>query len=106
MSPARMEHLASGTGRLSPREREQLAEIQQNKTAIQGLGKRADKESANKPWKGNRAIRSWMLHGKEKGAANAPLGSPKRTGENEAVRALFFLGVDPSEGTYYVKRRK
>lgn len=106
VSKQRLANLSAGRGKLTETERQRLGDIETNSRAIQALGKKADKESPGRPYLGNRAIRTWLNHGKEKGVQRAAKGTSTRAGENEAIRALFFLGVEPSEGTYYVKRRK
>lgn len=97
VSPRRMERWLSGGGRLSEEEAARLRLIAKNARNIEGLTKRGEKKSLN-PTRTNRAIRTWLFHGKEKDAKRR-----KDEDELRAIRALRMLGVDIDLGTYYIK---
>lgn len=97
MRPERLANLAAGRGKLTAPEREQLARIQTNRAAISNLTKRGDKRGI-KSSRTNRAVRTWLLHGKER--------DQKRRKDDEelrAIRALRMLGVEVDEGHFYLK---
>lgn len=94
---SRLENLERGTGKLTQTESDRLARISDNVASI----KRLESKSADKrEFKRNRSIRDWIVYGKER---DTPY--EKGTG-TKAVKGLYYLGVDPTDGTYYVKIRK
>lgn len=97
VSRRRFENLAGGRGKLTDQEAERLRVLRANSRQIQALSKRGDKEG-RKPYQVNRAIRSWIEHGKLVGGSKSP-------DQLRAIRSLRFLGVDVDEGTFYVKGR-
>ena len=99
MRPERLSHLASGRGRISQAELERLELISANSALLQKLSQKDPKEK--KRYRVRHAMRDWLVAGKEKGETQSD-----KEREQRAVRALHFLGIDPSEGTYYVRKRK
>lgn len=100
MRPERLRHLESGSGTLTEGERERLELVSGN---VQLIGNLAKKNTNKRAYKTNRALRDWISHGKAKGVIQDKSDEEKK---HKAIRALGFLGIDPSEGTYYVRKRK
>lgn len=100
MRPARLANLSRGSGRLTEGEAERLILVSGNAQLIENL---ALKNQSKRPYKVNRALRDWISSGKAKGVRQTEIDADKK---RRAIRALGFLGVDPSEGTYYVRKRK
>lgn len=101
--PERLSHLEAGTGRLSASERERLALIGSNRNELRNLSR---KGPGKQEWKNRRAMRDWLVHGKEKGVPYKDQDKETRDREQKAIKALRRLGVDPTKGIYYVRRRK
>lgn len=97
VSRSRYANLAAGRGKLTDQEAERIALLRTNSRQIQALTKRGEKEG-RKSYQVNRAIRSWIEHGKLVGGSKSP-------DQLRAIRSLRFLGVDVDEGTFYVKGR-
>lgn len=97
MGKRRLANLSAGSGRLTVEQSEQLRLVRRNMQAIENLTKRGDKQGHQK-FRTNRAIRTWLQNGKKAGAKRTP--SPD---ELRAIKALRFLGVDVSEGIFYIK---
>src|SRR5581483_2231546 len=100
VSRRRLGNLLGGSGRLTDSEAKRLQLLRTNVQSIQALSKRGEKEG-RKPFQVNRAIRSWIDHGR-------PPRTPRRDkgpDELRAIRALRFLGVDTDDGLFYVKGR-
>lgn len=101
--PTRLANLQAGTGRLSETEKKALDKAWSNRVAIQNLGKRGDK-LGNKDFRTNRAIRNWLLHGKDSVTPRRKRMSDKeRADELKAIKALRYLGIDPDDGLYYLR---
>ena len=94
----RLSKWTAGHGTLSQSERERLNALKTNSTAIQNLLK---KNSGKQSFRVNRAIRDWISAGKGKG-----IRAGDKDKEQKAIKALRYLGVEPSDGTYYVRKRK
>lgn len=97
MRPERLANLQAGSGRLSAADKDALDKAWSNRLAITNLGKRGDK-LGRKDYRTNRAIRSWLLHGK-----GSDQKRRKDDKELEAIKALRFLGIDPDDGLYYLR---
>ena len=97
MRPDRIANLAAGRGKLTDAEREQLQRVDRNKVAIGNLTKRGEKQDLQ-TYRTNRAIRTWLLHGKERDVKRR-----KDEDELRAIKALRLLGVDVEDGTFYLK---
>src|SRR5215472_5316342 len=114
MRPERLANLQAGRGKLQPWEEERLRLASKNLEGIDDLrGKQADREvlskrgkelgSREKERRENRAIRTWLLRGKEKGVAYDTQKTRDRKKQQRAIHALFYLGVDPvRDKDYYV----
>lgn len=103
LRPERLENLLLQRGRISQEESERLQLVQSNARAIENL----ERKNADKPrWKVRRAIRDWLENGKAPGIDYKNQDQETKQNQQRAIRALRYLGVDPSEGTYYVRRRK
>jgi hypothetical protein len=98
MRPDRLERLESGSGTLTASERERLRLAKSNANLIENL---ARKNKSKRSYKVNRALRDWVESGKARGAGGQSVDDKERT-----IRALGYLGISPSEGTYYVRGRK
>lgn len=101
--PERLTKWMQGSGRISPEEAERLAVISTNASLIEIL---ARKNEHKRSFKVNRAIRDWVTTGKAKGVNYKDQDSETRAKQQAAIKALRFLGIDPSEGTFYVRKRK
>ncbi len=102
MRPDRLANLQAGSGRLSEADREALDKAWSNRVAIQNLGKRGDK-LGRKDYRTNRAIRSWLLHGKDTNPRKKRMSDKEREAELQAIKALRYLGIDPDDGLYYLR---
>jgi hypothetical protein len=103
MRPERLEHLQSGTGKLSPHEKALLDRLSANAQSVKRLSEKETSEEKKgrkrKAFKVNRSIRDWVQQGKERDADRTPGDD-----EQKAIRGLRFLGVDPSEKTFYLRK--
>ena len=99
MRPERLSHLASGRGRISQAELERLDSISANSALLKKLSQKDPQEKRRS--RVRHAMRDWLVAGKEKGEYQ-----PDKEREQKAIRAFHYLGIDPSEGTYYVRKRK
>jgi len=118
MRPERLANLQSGKGKLQPWEEERLRLASKNLTSIESLkekqrgkevlGKRGKELSrGEKERRENRAIRTWMLRGKEKGVQYDTQKTRDKDKQQRAIHALFYLGVDPvRDKDYYVTHLK
>ena len=118
MRPERLENLRAGRGKLQPWERERLQLASKNLPAIESLkdkqggrevlGKRGKEVSQReKDRRENRAIRTWLLRGKEKGVQYDTQKTRDKDRQQRAIHALFYLGVDPvRDKDYYVTHLK
>lgn len=97
VSNRRLANLSSGKGKLTPEETAQLARINRNVADLNRLKSKGAKKG-QKDYQTNRALRTWVQHGKQKGGEKTPE-------QLRAIRALRFLGVDVDSGKYYVKRK-
>lgn len=103
LRPDRLQNLIEGRGRISRSEVLRLEDIRTNRVAIQNLSrKQAGKRKYEKP----RKIRQWLYHGKAKGVDYKDQSTETKDDQLQAIKALRFFGIDPSEGTYYVRKRK
>lgn len=111
LSVNRMANLAAGRGRITEGEAERLALLRRNRQAILALEKRGEK-LGRMNFQTNRAIRTWLEHGKQRGTKETGRMSfrkdiqsrhMKKDEEIRAIRALRFLGVDVNDGTFYLK---
>jgi hypothetical protein len=100
MRPERLANLQRGTGTLTEGEQERLQLVSGNIQLIQNL---AQKNTAKRPYRVNRALKDWIANGKPKGVIQTDADKDKKL---RAVKALGYLGIDPSEGTYYIRKRK
>ncbi len=98
ISRRRLANLLGGSGRLTEAEAERISFLRKNSQQIQSLNKRGRKEG-RKDYQVNRAIRTWVDHGKGKDEAKTPE-------QIRAIKSLRFLGVDPDDGIFYVKGRE
>ena len=98
LRPERLRHLEAGSGKLSERETEQLRNISQNATKLKALKKRG---SGRQEFKVNRSLRTWLNQGKAK---DEPVGEMDIDQRNRVIKSLAFLGVDPQDGTFYVRK--
>ena len=118
MRPERLANLQAGKGKLQPWEEERLRLASKNLSGIESLkDKQGEREVLSKRGKElsrvekerreNRAIRTWLLRGKE---ADTPYDTQKardKGKQQRAIHALFYLGVDPvRDKDYYVTHLK
>lgn len=118
MRPERLANLQAGSGKLQPWEEERLRLASKNLPAIESLkDKQGDREVLSKRGKElsrvekerreNRAIRTWLLRGKEKEVAYDTQKTRDKGKQQRAIHALFYLGVDPvRDKDYYVTHLK
>jgi hypothetical protein len=85
-------------GRLSANA-QSVKKLSSKKTADELHGKK------RKEFKVNRSVRDWVHEGKERGTPR-PTTDAGKEDEQKAIRGLRFLGVDPSEKTYYLRKVK
>lgn len=92
----RLRNLEAGTGKLSDQDRDVLKRVSRNRVRIETL-KRHNK--SKQEFRVNRALRDFVLHGKQKGAQD-------QTDEDfeKATRALVYLGVDLDRGEVYLRK--
>jgi hypothetical protein len=103
MRPERMGNLTGGRGTLKPWERERLALISRNSQALQNLKTKREVPSSQE-YKVNRAVRTWLVRGKERDIPYESQGPKTRGKQQKAIRALKYLGIDPTEKHYYVRK--
>lgn len=118
MRPERLANLQAGRGKLQPWEEERLRLASKNLPAIESLkGKQDDREVLSKRGKElstgekqrreNRAIRTWLLRGKEKTVPYDTQKTRDKSKQQRAIHALFYLGVDPvRDKDFYVTHLK
>jgi hypothetical protein len=113
--PERFANLQSGKAQLTEAERERLQLLSANRQALTSLkrkqrgkevlskrGKEVSKRT--KEQRENRALRTWVFHGKEKETPYDVQADSVKQDQQPAIHALFYLGVDPiSDKTYYTK---
>lgn len=116
--PERYANLQAGRGVLTESEKERLGILSANKEALRSLKrKQRDREILSKrgkevttrtkqQWE-NRALRSWVLHGKDRETPYDVQADVTKQKQQSAIHALFYLGVDPiKDKDYYVSERK
>lgn len=118
MRPERLANLQAGRGKLQPWEEGRLRLASKNLPAIESLkDKQGDREVLSKRGKElskvekerreNRAIRTWLLRGKEKDVAYDTQRTRDKGKQQRAIHALFYLGVDPvKDKDFYVTHLK
>lgn len=117
MRPERMQALASGRGKLKPWEADRLALISRNAQSIGALKERREDQplysarrkelsSKTKDRAVNRALRTWLVRGKEKDMPYQAQGMKARRSQQKAIHALIFLGYDPTgnDAHFYVRK--
>jgi len=97
--PDRLSHLLGGSGKLSEGEAERLAAISRNANQIRALQKRG---AGKQDFRVNRAVRTWVVNGKKKGTDVGQKDEMGQKKKRATIRALAYLGVDPSDGTFYI----
>ena len=101
MRPERISNLLAGRGKLSEWERSRLQTVSTNAPKIKQL---KAKGKGKREFQSNRALRSWLSHGKAKGVEYKEQDAPEKESQQQAIKALRFLGVDPGEGKFYVRK--
>ena len=104
MRPERLDNLIAGRGRISKAEQERLALIQTNAPLLENLSKK--NANRKQQFKVRHALRNWLVSGKAKAVPYSEQDKEAKENQQRAIKALRFLGIDPSEGTYYVRKRK
>lgn len=99
--PERMQNLLAGRGRLSESEAQQIENATRNASSLKALKKRGESQ---RDFKANRALRDWLSTGKQKGVEYKSQSTETKEQQLKAIKALRFLGVDPSDGTFYVRK--
>jgi hypothetical protein len=102
MRPERLENLTSGRGKLSVEEEQLVNRLSMNAQKVKQLSTRG---SGKRDFKVNRSIRDWVQHGKSPDESR-PTTQGGKENEQKAIRGLRFLGVDPSEKTFYVRKAR
>jgi hypothetical protein len=118
MRPERLANLQAGKGKLQPWEEERLRLASKNLPAIESLkDKQGGREVLSKRGKElsrvekqrreNKAIRTWLLRGKEKDVQYDTQDTRAKDKQQRAIHALFYLGVDPvRDRDFYVAHLK
>lgn len=101
MRPERLNNLLAGRGKLSEREARQIETISRNSNNLSALKTRG---AGKREFKVNRAMRDWLNNGKPKGIAYKDQDTAEKERQLKAIKALRFLGIDPSDGTFYVRK--
>ena len=101
MRPERLSNLLSGRGRLTEDQKERIELAARNSRQLSNLQTRGEGKS---PTRSNRALRDWLLSGKAKGTDYYKQSEDERKKQLKAIRALRFFEVDPTEGTFYVRK--
>lgn len=99
--PERLQNLRAGTGRLSQADRERLRLVSANANQLVAL-KAHGKGKAE--WRVNRAMSNWITNGKPKGVDYNSQDAETKSNQLRAIKALRYLGVDPQDGKFYVRR--
>lgn len=99
--PERMRNLLAGRGRLSESEAQQIENATRNASSLTALKKRGE---GKREFKVNRALRDWLSTGKAKGVDYKSQSTDEKERQLKAIKALRFLGIDPSDGTFYVRK--
>lgn len=101
LRPERMSNLLAGRGRLSEAEAQQIENATRNASSLKALKARGE---SKREFKVNRALRDWLNNGKPKGVDYKSQDTDEKERQLKAIKALRFLGVDPSDGTFYVRK--
>lgn len=103
--PERLDRLSRGSGRLSDQEASLLQNVSRNSNALSALKTKGVKKNGGgaKEFRTNRALRDWLLNGKTKGFDTDRQSESEQDSKQKAIKALRYLGVDPSDGTFYLK---
>lgn len=116
MRPERLSNLTGGRGKLQPWERERIDLVLANLGALGSLqSKREDQPLYNKRKRRltdktketatGKALRDWLLRGKEADIPYSSQSPQTRRRQQQAIAALYFLGVEPNESeTPYVRK--
>lgn len=118
MRPERLDALASGRGKLKPWEAERLALVSRNAQSIGALQERYEERGPlysarrkelsprTKERIGNKALRTWLVRGKEKDIPYQSQGLKTRRSQQKAISALFTLGYDSTgnDAHFYVRK--
>jgi hypothetical protein len=99
MRPERLANIYGGTGRLTPEEKQRIELLSANAQQIEWLARKGE-QRGNLEWKNNRALRDWMIHGKEKGQGRRR----DRERELKAIKSLRYFGINPASGRGYVRK--
>lgn len=115
MRPERLENLKAGRGKLQPWEKERLSLISRNAPAIGALKERREDQplyssrkkqlaTQTKDRAVGHALKDWLLRGKDKETVYDTQDRKSKSRQARAIRALHFLGIDPTEKHYYVRK--
>src|SRR5581483_10756209 len=96
-----MQNLLAGRGKLTEQETQQLENASRNSSSLTALKRRGE---GKREFKVNRALRDWLSTGKAKGVDYKSQSSEEKEQQLKAIKALRFLGIDPSDGTFYVRK--
>lgn len=115
MRPERLANLEAGKGKLKPWEHERLLAVSHNTASVKALKRRDDKETrltakgkelseGERQRRADRAIRAWLVRGKEKDKRYDAQTLATKRQQQKAIHALRYFGVDPTEQHYYVRK--
>ena len=99
ISRRRLANLESGSGKLTEAEQARLRSAAGNTRKIQTL--KATNQS-KRDYRVNRAIASWVQHGKTEDVEWSSLSGAEKEDGMKAIKALAFLQVDVTEKKYYL----
>ena len=115
LRPERLANLREGKAKLTDAEKERLAKVYTNREALSSLKKKQrgreilaksgrEVSTRTKQQRENRALRSWVIHGKDRETPYDVQAPQDKEAQQPAIHALFYLGVDPiSDKNYYTK---
>jgi hypothetical protein len=118
MRPERLANLKAGRGKLQPWERERITLVQRNAGSLSRLKEINEEKGVlysarKKPLSGgyaerlrNKALRTWVIRGKEKDMPYDMQPRKQQIQQHKAIKALYFLGVEPDQGKAYTYVRK
>lgn len=106
MRPERLANIERGTAKLQPWEKTRLIQITKNRNALSRLQESSEERgplyssrkrklaTSTKKRAVDKALKDWMLHGKQAGIDYQSQSVRKKKQQQKAIHALKFLGVD------------
>jgi hypothetical protein len=104
MRPERLQNIKAGTAKLQPWEAERIKQLQVNQSALGRLAKTEGDLSKPQQRQRGKALKDWVTKGKEKETPYDTQNPKQKRKQQRAIKALYFLGVEPDQGHYYVRK--